>query len=429
MGEYYGVRREGDGPHLEHFGVPKGWKKPDAKYLARMVTSSGTYRYIYNQAQLAAAKAGKAISGAGRAASNTANSAYRAVRKTAQSVGRNVDRSLGLSARRKAQATAAAASRYSKPSRGNGDYRNQPNQRMGRIARDKAKRAQSAYDKTLLGRAEKAFNSGRKAAGNAVDNAGKQATSMYKKAGKAVNAQVENAQNYVNKKVKQGRKAVNEYKKFRALPENIKEEAAAADRAGEKKHFFGTTIFGKKVGKNVSVRGANTANKIWGVESAIRNAAGKARGAIDDARKGAQQLGNKAAKGARQLGKNAQGAFNEARRGAQQLSKKAGRAVDNVVGVSAKKNMKRQEGRYIRAIESDSYNDLPHNEERRRKTEQRRARIANAERAYSKSRRQYYNKTLMGRAEKAGEIGREAVGDAIDAVSNVVKRPKKKRRR
>lgn len=152
MGEYYGVRMKDDpnGEYLQHWGVPKGFMREGHKYLARLVTPSG-YRYLYTQAQVAAAKAGKAIGNA-----------------------------IGLNQRNRAQQATARAQRISGGNKG----REQSVQgiKRARMAKATAKRAQSAYNKTLLGRAEKAFNSARKGISDAVDTAGKQANQLYKTA-------------------------------------------------------------------------------------------------------------------------------------------------------------------------------------------------------------------------------------------------------
>lgn len=139
MGEYYGVRMKNDpdGEYLQHWGVPKGFMREGHKYLARLVTPSG-YRYLYTQAQVAAAKAGKAIGNA-----------------------------IGLNQRNRAQQATARAQRISGGNKG----REQSVQgiKRARMAKATAKRAQSAYDKTLLGRAEKA----RENAGRAISGAGR----------------------------------------------------------------------------------------------------------------------------------------------------------------------------------------------------------------------------------------------------------------
>jgi len=139
MGEYYGVRMKDDpdGEYLQHWGLPKGFMRKAHKYLARLVTPSG-YRYIYNQAQLAAAKAGKAIGDA-----------------------------TGWNQRNRAQNAKARAQRISGGNKG----REQSVQgiKRARMAKATAKRAQSEYDRTPLGRVEGAFNSARKTVSDAVN--------------------------------------------------------------------------------------------------------------------------------------------------------------------------------------------------------------------------------------------------------------------
>lgn len=105
--EYYGVRRVGDHEeaYIAHIGREKGWKMPNAKYIARLITSNGTYKYIYNQAQLAAAKGGRAMSRVRRTAQNAAGE----LRKRSGAF-RQVDNALGMS-RSGAQVKKARATR------------------------------------------------------------------------------------------------------------------------------------------------------------------------------------------------------------------------------------------------------------------------------------------------------------------------------
>lgn len=318
MGEYYGVRRTGDEPYIEHWGVPKGWTKQGHKYLARLVSNTGKgYRYIYSQAELAAAKAGKL---AGQA-------------------GKSVAKATGLAARNRAQATAARANKLTHPS---GKGQAQPNPRNARMARATAKRAKAAYDKTLLGRAENAFNGARKAVGDAASEAGRQANKTYKAARKGVMNAAGDAQKYVNKQAKKAKKAYDDYQNFKKLPQWQKDIAVNADRKGVKK------VMGR------SVQGAAMASRLEGIENAIRNAPGNAlksaRRAGEDISKGANEAYGRARKQAlktgRQISKAAgdaygnatkavNGALKEGRRTARKLGRatqrevrRAGRAVD-----------------------------------------------------------------------------------------------------
>ena len=333
MGEYYGVRRtnDPDGEFLQHWGILKGAMREGHKYLARLVTPSG-YRYIYNQAELAAAKAGKAVSGAAKSASNAANSAYRAVRK-----------GVGIDARERAQRTSSRAERLTSANRGR--EQSVSANRNARMARGTAKRAQAAYDRTLLGRAEKAFNSGRKAVTNAANEAGRQ-----------ISGAANDAQRYVNKQIKKGQKAIKDYQDFRNLPDGIKNNAAAADRAGKKTMKVGIG----PLSRNVSVQGADMANRIWGVERAIRNAPKNAAKAISDTANDVSKAANKTYKKARkqaiQTGKDISKAANdtyksvsrEASRTAKRVGKQIDRTVDQGVkaaekatGVSARRSYKK----------------------------------------------------------------------------------------
>ena len=76
MSEYYAVVREGQDDHLEHlFGFgKKGGQKKNHKYLARIQSGKG-WRYIYDAAELAAYKAGKA----GNAVKGAAKSVDKAI--------------------------------------------------------------------------------------------------------------------------------------------------------------------------------------------------------------------------------------------------------------------------------------------------------------------------------------------------------------
>lgn len=305
MGEYYGVRRTGDEPYIEHWGVPKGWTKQGHKYIARLVSNTGKgYRYIYTQAELAAAKAGKL---AGQA-------------------GKSVAKATGLTARNRAQATAARANKMTHPS-GNGQA--QPNPRNARMARATAKRAKAAYDKTLLGRAENAFNSARKAVGDAASEAGRQANKTYKAARKGVMNAAGDAQKYVNKQAKKAKKAYDDYQNFKKLPQWQKDIAVNADRKGVKK------VMGR------SVRGAAMASRLEGIENAIRRTTGSARKAADDAYRGARKGVMNAGK---QISRTANDALDNVQRTANDVYKGARKTVRD-----ADRNVRSQTKRAIRS--------------------------------------------------------------------------------
>ena len=150
MMEYYGIRTKDDpdGEYLQHWGLSKGAMKKGHKYLARLVTPSG-YRYIYDQAQLAAAKAGKAIS-------SGLNDARRGVQSAVYRVRRNVRNTTGIGLKEQAQKASARAQRITQNGVGNA--------RMALKARQHAKKVQSQYNNSLLGRAERAVRNARSAA-------------------------------------------------------------------------------------------------------------------------------------------------------------------------------------------------------------------------------------------------------------------------
>lgn len=208
MGEYYGVRMKDDpdGEYLQHWGIPKGFMREGHKYLARLVTPSG-YRYIYNQAQLAAAKAGKAIGNA-----------------------------IGLNQRNRAQKATARAQRISGGNKG----REQSVQgiKRARMAKSTAKRAQSAYDKTLLGRAEKAFNSARKGISDAASGTQK----AFNDAGRQASKQARKIQRNVSRTAQNVGKAVGD-----ATGYNQRNRAQNAAARAQR-------VSGEKAGRNQSVQ-------------------------------------------------------------------------------------------------------------------------------------------------------------------------------
>lgn len=247
--EYYGVRRIGDHDeaYIVHAGREKGWKMPNAKYIARLITSNGTYKYIYNQAQLAAAKGGQAMSRVKRTAQNAAGglrsiekkytnkrggvftqvdnalglsrsgaqvkkaratrakvygtqnglqkalkNAGSAVSKAAGRAGKALSDASGLTARKELKKAARTAERVSKGiSSKRGKYESyNPNDSLEKRRnstkkryQEKAVKARDKYNKTLLGRAESAGRS----IGDIAEYAGNAAGKAVNAAGKAVN--------------------------------------------------------------------------------------------------------------------------------------------------------------------------------------------------------------------------------------------------
>lgn len=244
MGEYYGVRMKDDpnGEYLQHWGVPKGFMREGHKYLARLVTPSG-YRYLYTQAQVAAAKAGKAIGNA-----------------------------IGLNQRNRAQQATARAQRISGGNKG----REQSVQgiKRARMAKATAKRAQSAYDKTLLGRAEKAFNSARKGVSDAASGAQK----AFNDVGRQASRQARSIQRNVTRTAQNVGKAVGD-----ATGYNQRNRAHKANARAQR-------VSGEKTGRNQSVqtiKRSRMANKTAKrAQSAYdKTPLGRVEGALNSARK------------------------------------------------------------------------------------------------------------------------------------------------
>ena len=282
MGEYYGVRMKDDpnGEYLQHWGVPKGFMREGHKYLARLVTPSG-YRYLYTQAQVAAAKAGKAIGNA-----------------------------IGLNQRNRAQQATARAQRISGGNKG----REQSVQgiKRARMAKATAKRAQSAYDKTLLGRAEKAFNSARKGISDAASGAQK----AFNDAGRYASKQARNIQRNVGRTAQNVGKAVGDATGYnqrnRAQKANARAQRISGEKAGRNQSV--QTIKRSRMA-NATARSAQSAydkTPLGRVEKAFNNARKSAAGAANDAFNTASKNVNRAARRVdNNLGITAQGRRNK----------------------------------------------------------------------------------------------------------------------
>lgn len=266
MGEYYGVRMKNDpdGEYLQHWGVPKGFMREGHKYLARLVTPSG-YRYLYTQAQVAAAKAGRAIGNA-----------------------------IGLNQRSRAQQATARAQRISGGNKG----REQSVQgiKRARMAKATAKRAQSAYDKTLLGRAEKAFNSARKGISDAASGAQK----AFNDAGRYASKQARNIQRNVSRTAQNVGKAVGDATGYNQR-NRAQKAAARAQRVSGEKTGRNQSVQTMKRSRmaNATARSAQSAYErtpLGRVEKAFNNARKSAAGAASSAQRAANDAFNTASK-------------------------------------------------------------------------------------------------------------------------------------
>ena len=305
MGEYYGVRRTGDEPYIEHWGIPKGFQRAGHKYIARLVSASGKgYRYIYSQAELAAAKAGKLAGQAGK----SANSAYKTVRKNVNNAVTGAKKSLGVYARRdmnrKWDALGTTRNPYSKA-------------KSNKLERFMA--ARRAYEKTPLGRVESFKNRTIENAQQAYYGAEKKAKRLAKDARSGATKVAKDAQKYVNKQAKKAKKAYDDYQNFKKLPQWQKDIAVNADRKGVKK------VMGR------SVQGAAMASRLEGAENAIRGAARTVgRGANDayrGARKGVTNAGKQISRTANDAWDNVQRTANDVYRGARKTVRDADRNV------------------------------------------------------------------------------------------------------
>lgn len=164
MSGYY-VRRQGDdSDYLEH-SLWGNVRSGAHKYLAKLPTPGGGFRYIYNQAELLAARAGKAVSNVKRAADNA----------------------IGLTARKQFKSIHNRAERFSAKNQGASPRSSL--QKQSQVAYNR-------YKNTLLGRAENAANAARNAIGKAVGNArktGEGVIGSIKKGAYAVGGQVAKA--------------------------------------------------------------------------------------------------------------------------------------------------------------------------------------------------------------------------------------------
>jgi hypothetical protein len=344
MSGYY-VRRQGDdSDYLEH-GIFGAIGEKAHKYLAKLPTPGGGFRYIYSQAELAAARAGNAIS----------------------SVRRKAADAIGLTARSRMKTAERVLARSQRNSHG------QPGRYSGvnTFSRN-ARKARERYSKTLLGRAENAANAARNAIGKAVGNArktGEGVIGSIKKEAYRVGGNVSNA---VSKAT--GLSARNRVSRLRESGNQ-----RAADQAQQR---YNKTLLGR------AENAFNSARK------AVGGAAGKARNAVGQARtKGAAAInaavgaGRGAATQVRNAVGNAAGkarnagatAINTVSKTARKAAAKAG----NASGLNARKAYQNAYDDYQRAVESGN------------------ASVAANQWRRAQKRYNAYSQTPMGRAENA----------------------------
>lgn len=255
MSGYY-VRRQGDdSDYLEHslFGNVRSQAH---KYLAKLPTPGGGFRYIYNQAELLAARAGKAVSNVKRAADNA----------------------IGFGARKRWQNIHNRAEAYQRKHGGNQPRRSTQMQET---------KAHQRYNKTLLGRAERALNSARNAvgsAGNAARNAIGNAVGEARRRGEGVVGSIKKGAYAVGGQVAkatglEARGRMNRLgaQRQRILKGNGSRGLNAVNQAyNSAKSSYNKSILGRAENAFNSARGA-VSGAVSGARNAASNAVGKVR--------------------------------------------------------------------------------------------------------------------------------------------------------
>lgn len=202
---YYGVRRDGDDDHLEHlFGI--GGQRKKHKYLMRVQSGDG-YRYLYTPAEVAAYKAGSAVS----AVRGAANTVGKTVGSAAGSVADKVSGAIGIKQYKNMKTTGkmfkSAHNNYAKNVAAvtamiatdkhftpGGRYEKgwantlKNNQKEVAVTAAKYNRAKQQYDKSLMGKvsnsvvgkAAGAGVKGIKSVGGKIGNLGKKASQKIK---------------------------------------------------------------------------------------------------------------------------------------------------------------------------------------------------------------------------------------------------------
>lgn len=240
MSGYY-VRRQGDdSDYLEHAfiaGAGSGGRSSGHhKYLAKLPTPGGGFRYIYDQASLLAARAGHAVS-----------------------------KVIGLEARGRMNRLGAQRQRILK---GNGS--------RGLNAVNQAyNSAKSSYNKSILGRAENAANAARKAIGNAVGEARKRGEGVVgsiKKGAYAVGGQVAKATG-LEARGRMNRLGAQRQRMLKGSGKGLHGVNKAYNAA---KSSYNKSILGRAENTFNSARGA-VSGAVSGARNAASNAVGKAR--------------------------------------------------------------------------------------------------------------------------------------------------------
>lgn len=259
MSGYY-VRRQGDdSDYLEHAfiaGAGSGGRSSGHhKYLAKLPTPGGGFRYIYDQASLLAARAGKAVSNVRRAADNA----------------------IGFGARKRWQNIHNRGEAYQRKHGGNQPRRSTQMQET---------KAHQRYNKTLLGRAERALNSARNAvgsAGNAARNAIGNAVGEARKRGEGVVGSIKKGAYAVGGQVAKatGLEARGRMNRLGAQRQRMLKGSGKGLHGVNKaynaaKSSYNKSILGRAENAFNSARGA-VSGAVSGARNAASNAVGKAR--------------------------------------------------------------------------------------------------------------------------------------------------------
>jgi len=342
MSGYY-IRRQGDdSDYLEHslFGNVRSQAH---KYLAKLPTPGGGFRYIYNQAELLAARAGKAVSNVKRAADNA----------------------IGFGARKRWQNIHNRGEAYQRKHGGNQPRRSTQMQET---------KAHQRYNKTLLGRAERALNSARNAvgsAGNAARNAIGNAVGEARRRGEGVVGSI-----------KKGAYAVGgQVAKATGL-----EARGRMNRLGAQRQRM----------LKGSGKGLHGVNKAYNAakSSYDKSILGRAENAFNSAR---NAVGGAAGNAANTVRKTAGNAANAARKAAGNAANRAAEAS----GLNARNAYK------------NAYSDYRDSVDQSKKGGYKYTGAMNRRWGKVENKRNAYHKTPIGRVERVYDAASERIGEAL----------------
>ena len=374
MSNYY-VRRNHDyDDELEH--SLGSWIKARArgahKYIAK-IPVGGKMRYFYSQAELAAYKAGKTV---GKAATNVKNRltvggaqaryTVKRISDTARTKTVNaINKATGVTAKRNMQNAADKLTYEQNKMRANIGNKEAYNQAKGRaIERQRAyNKAESAYNKSLLGRAERAGKALGGVAGKVRNAANKAGNRILDAAGRSEKERLQRLDlNYRHRVRTEQLNPSASYEESKRLDKLTSQAGKAASRAANS--YYRHTLMGR-----------------------AENAASKAKSAVSDA---AYKVRSTAGK--------AKSAASSAAGTVRKTAKKAKQAAVDTIGYK-KRAAAQLKTNYANGLSrSKVYDPEAH----------RTARVAQKE----------YNRTLMGRAESAGRAIGSAANNARRTASN-----------